>query len=306
MKLLKETDLPYKDPTAVAVGLFDGIHKGHAELVRDIKQCAGLKSLIYTFDTKPNHAILKNIYTADEKAEIFSSLQVDALYMQPFTEAFSKLSRDEFIEGLVHDFNAKHITVGFDFRFGRNAEGNAAYLEEQAEKHGYSVCIVPEVACGEGKVSSTLIRAHIERGEMEQTTELMGRFYFIEGRIEKGQHLGSAIGFPTANISTDKLMPRYGVYATIAQVDGECFPAVTNVGVRPTVSSNGVPNIETFIFDFSGDVYDERMRVNFVSFLRPERAFTDVASLQAQIAQDAAAARNLLRNLDVYKAYILC
>lgn len=306
MEILKECDLPYKKPTAVAIGLFDGIHVGHAELVRDIEEQSGLKSLVYTFDTKPNHAILKNIYTAEEKSSIFSSMHVDALYMQPFTEAFSGLSRDEFIEGLVHDFNAKHITVGFDFRFGKNAEGNAAYLSEQAKKYGYTLCVVPEVLCGEGKVSSTLIRAHIERGEMERTAELMRRFYFIDGQIEKGKHLGSAIGFPTANISTDKLMPRYGVYATIVQVDGKCFPAVTNVGIRPTVSDNGIPNIETFIFDFSGDVYDEKMRVNFVSFLRPEIAFGDVVELQAQIARDADTARDILGNLEVYKARILC
>lgn len=305
MKVLTEYDLPYKQPTAVAVGLFDGIHRGHAELISDIRRYDGLQSLVYTFDTKPNHAIFKNIYTAEEKISIFSAMEVDALYMQPFTEAFSRLSKDEFIEGLVHDFNAKHITVGFDFRFGKNAEGNADYLSGQAEKYGYTVRVVPEVSCGEGKVSSTLIRAHIERGEMEQTAELLGRYYFIDGRIEKGKHLGSAIGFPTANISTDKLMPRYGVYATIAQVDGKCYPAVTNVGIRPTVSDNGVPNIETYIFDFAGDVYDERLRVYFVSFLRPEQAFADVAALRAQIARDADAARGMLRNLEVYKACIL-
>ena len=305
MKVLTEYDLPYKQPTAVAVGLFDGIHRGHAELISDIRRYDGLQSLVYTFDTKPNHAIFKNIYTAEEKISIFSAMEVDALYMQPFTEAFSRLSKDEFIEGLVHDFNAKHITVGFDFRFGKNAEGNADYLSGQAEKYGYTVRVVPEVSCGEGKVSSTLIRAHIERGEMEQTAELLGRYYFIDGRIEKGKHLGSAIGFPTANISTDKLMPRYGVYATIAQVDGKCYPAVTNVGIRPTVSDNDVPNIETYIFDFAGDVYDERLRVYFVSFLRSEQAFADVAALRAQIARDADAARGMLRNLEVYKACIL-
>lgn len=305
MKLLTEYDLPYKEPTAVAIGLFDGIHRGHAELIQDIRRFGALSSLVYTFDTKPNHAIFKNIYTTEEKISIFSSFKVDALYMQPFTEAFSKLSKREFIEGLVHDFNAKHITVGFDFRFGRNAEGDAEYLSTQAEKYGYTVCIVPEVVCSEGKISSTLIRADIEHGEMERAAELLGRFYFIDGRIEKGKHLGSAIGFPTANISTDKLMPRFGVYATIVQVDGECFPAVTNVGIRPTVSDSGIPNIETYIFDFSHDVYDEKIRVNFVSFLRPEKAFADVPALQAQIGQDAADARKKLRELEVYKAYIL-
>ena len=113
------------------------------------------------------------------------------------------------------------------------------------------------------------------------------------------------MGSPTANISTDKLLPRYGVYATIAQIDGKCYPAVTNVGIKPTVSDAGVPNVETFIFDFSGDVYNEWMRVNFVSFLRGERTFSNVDALQKQIAQDAHLAYEMLRDLEVYKNHIL-
>ena len=155
-------------------------------------------------------------------------------------------------------------------------------------------------------MSSTLIRAHIERGEMEQTARLLDRFYFIDGRIEKGKKLGSAIGFPTANMSTEKLLPRYGVYATIVQIDGKCYPAVTNVGVKPTVTDEGIPNIETFIFDFSGDVYDEKMRVNFVSFIRGEKAFANVEELSAEIARNADTAREMLSDLSVYKKYLLC
>ncbi|MEG1472676.1 MAG: bifunctional riboflavin kinase/FAD synthetase [Christensenella sp.] len=298
MKLITQKDLPLKEPTAVAIGLFDGIHKGHSALINDIKQYKDeLKSLVYTFDTKPNHAAYKNIYTAQEKFSIFSSMQIDAFYMQPFTAEFSQLTKEEFLRRITDDFNAKHITVGFDFRFGKNAEGTAQYLEQQAEKHGYTVRVVPEVLCNEGKISSTLIRTHIERGEMQSTAELLGRFYFIDGIIEKGNSIGAAIGFPTANISTDKLMPKYGVYATFVEIGGKRYSAVTNVGVKPTITDDGTPNIETFIFDFSDDVYDAAMRVNFVSFLRAERTFQNVDALKAQIARDAIDARTLLEKL---------
>lgn len=305
MKLLTKNDLPLKEETAVAIGLFDGIHAGHRALIDEIERRSSLKSLIYTFDTKPNHAAYKNIYTAEEKVSIFASMNVDMLYQQPFTKEFSYLTKKEFLEYIVENMCARHITVGFDFRFGRYAEGTADYLRSQAARFGYTVCIIPAVKCLDGKISSTLIREHIERGEMEQTASLLKRFYFIDGKIEKGKHLGSSIGFPTANISTDKLLPRYGVYATIAQIDGNCYPAVTNVGVRPTVSDAGIANIETFIFGFSGNVYDEKMRVNFVSFLRGERAFPNVAALQKQIAQDAHLALEMLKDLDVYKKYML-
>lgn len=305
MKLLTRNDLPLQEETAVAIGLFDGIHAGHMALIDEIERRANLKSLIYTFDTKPNHAAYKNIYTAEEKVSIFASMNVDMLYQQPFTKEFSQLTKEEFLEYIVGNMHARHITVGFDFRFGRNAEGTADYLRSQARHFGYTVCIVPPVKCQDGKISSTLIRGHIERGEMEQTVSLLKRFYFIDGKIEKGKHLGSSIGFPTANISTDKLLPRYGVYATIVQIDGKCYPAVTNVGIKPTVSDAGIANVETFIFGFSGDVYDEKMRVNFVSFLRGERAFPNVAALQKQIAQDAHLAQEMLKDLDVYKKYML-
>ena len=306
MELLTQNDLPLQKPTAVAIGLFDGIHAGHKALIDEIDAHKELMSVVYTFDTKPSHAAYKNIYTVKEKIDIFECMGVEALYMQPFTEEFSRLTKEEFLQRLVNDFCARHITVGFDFRFGKNAEGDAAFLRANADRYGYTVSIIPEVGCEEGKVSSTLIRAHIERGQMEQTARLLDRFYFIDGRIEKGKKLGSAIGFPTANMSTEKLLPRYGVYATIVQIDGKCYPAVTNVGVKPTVTDEGIPNIETFIFDFSGDVYDEKMRVNFVSFIRGEKAFANVEELSAEIARNADTAREMLSDLSVYKKYLLC
>ncbi len=306
MKILTQDDLPIRQETAVAIGLFDGVHEGHRTLIEDIENQEGLFSLVYTFDGKPNHAAYKNIYTLQEKEEIFADMQVDGFYLQAFDRQFSQMTKQEFIKRLVHDFHAKHITVGFDFRFGKNAEGTTDYLREQSEKYGYTLHVMPRIEYHGEKVSSSYIRELILAGNMEETAKLLRRFYFVDGTIEKGNHLGSKIGFPTANISTDKLLPQYGVYATIAQVDGNLYSAVTNVGTKPTVKSDDTPNIETFILDFSGDVYNEEMRVYFVRQIRREKAFANVDELKRQIAGDARSASGMLENLEVYKDYIIC
>ncbi|WP_066648205.1 bifunctional riboflavin kinase/FAD synthetase [Christensenella timonensis] len=306
MKILTQDDLPIRQDTAVAIGLFDGVHEGHRTLIEDIENQEGLFSLVYTFDGKPNHAAYKNIYTLQEKEEIFADMQVDGFYLQAFDRQFSQMTKQEFIKRLVHDFHAKHITVGFDFRFGKNAEGTTDYLREQSGKYGYTLHVMPRIEYHGEKVSSSYIRELILAGNMEETAKLLRRFYFVDGTIEKGNHLGSKIGFPTANISTDKLLPQYGVYATIAQVDGNLYSAVTNVGTKPTVKSDDTPNIETFILDFSGDVYNEEMRVYFVRQIRREKAFANVDELKRQIASDARSASGMLENLEVYKDYIIC
>ncbi len=306
MKILTQENLPFQQETAIAIGLFDGVHEGHRTLIEDIEKQQGLFSLVYTFDGKPNHAAYKNIYTLQEKEEIFADMKVDGFFLQEFDETFSQLSKQEFIERLVGDFHARHITVGFDFRFGKNAEGTTEYLEEKSSKYGYTLHVMPRIEYHGEKVSSSYIRKLILAGDMRQTAKLMKRFYFVDGMIEKGNHLGSKIGFPTANISTDKLLPQYGVYATIAQIDGELYRAVTNVGVKPTIKDDDTPNIETFILDFSGDVYNESMRVYFVDQIRREKAFANLEELQRQIAMDAQRAKELLRNLDVYKEYVIC
>lgn len=306
MKILTSEDLPFPYGTAIAIGLFDGVHEGHQTLIRDIEEQKGLFSLVYTFDGKPNHAAYKNIYTLKEKEEIFSCMQVDGFYLQAFDHTFSKLSKRAFLERLVYDFHAKHIAVGFDFRFGKNAEGTTDYLREQSKRYGYTLHIMPRIEYQGGKVSSSYIRELILDGNMEEATKLLSRFYFVDGAIEKGNHLGSKIGFPTANISTDKLLPQYGVYATIAQIDGKLYPAVTNVGIKPTVKDDDTPNIETFILQFSGNVYNEAMRVYFVSQIRREKVFDNVEELRRQIARDVQSAADMLTNLEVYKEYIIC
>ncbi|MEA4852717.1 MAG: bifunctional riboflavin kinase/FAD synthetase [Christensenella sp.] len=305
MEIITENKLPLYQPTAVAIGLFDGLHQGHLSLIEDIREKRGLLSLVYTFDSKPNHAAFKNIYTQKEKLDIFRQMKIDAVFTQTFDYAFSQMTREEFIQRLVCDFRAKHIAVGFDFRFGKNAHGNAQFLEEQAQRYGYSVSILPQISDHHEKISSSRIRSLITLGDMEAAARLLGRYYFVDGTIERGNHLGAKIGFPTANISTDKLLPQYGVYATIVEIDGKLYRSVTNVGIKPTIKDDDVPNIETFIFDFSGDVYDEKMRVYFIEKIRDEKTFPNIDALQAEIAKNARQAEVILANLDVYKKHLV-
>ncbi|MEG1158528.1 MAG: bifunctional riboflavin kinase/FAD synthetase, partial [Christensenellaceae bacterium] len=303
MKILNE--LPIKEKTAVAIGLFDGVHKGHKALINDLEAQAGLKSLVYTFDRKPNHFAYKNIYTLDEKEQIFSSMGVDYFCLQKFDETFSNLTKEEFLKKVIYDFCAKHITVGFDFKFGKNAEGNIDFLQENCAKYDYTLSVIPEISYEGIKISSSYIRSLLSEGNMQQAAKLLGRFYFINGTIVKGNHIGTKIGFPTANLSADKLMPKYGVYATIAQIGNKRYRAVTNVGTKPTIKNDNIPNVETYILDFDEDIYDENLRVYFVQRVRREQAFATVDQLKAQIAIDAIKAAELLKNLDVYNDYIM-
>ncbi|MEF9989574.1 MAG: bifunctional riboflavin kinase/FAD synthetase [Christensenellaceae bacterium] len=304
MKILNE--LPIKEKTAVAIGLFDGVHKGHKALINDLEAQAGLKSLVYTFDSKPNHFAYKNIYTLDEKEQIFSGMGVDYFCLQKFDETFSNLTKEEFLKKVIYDFCAKHITVGFDFKFGKNAEGNIDFLRENCAKYDYTLSVIPEISYEGIKISSSYIRSLLSEGNMQQAAKLLGRFYFINGTIVKGNHIGTKIGFPTANLSADKLMPKYGVYATIAQIGNKRYRAVTNVGTKPTIKNDNIPNVETYILDFDQDIYDENLRVYFVQRVRREQAFATVDQLKAQIAIDAIKAAELLKNLDVYNDYIMC
>ncbi|MDR1132320.1 MAG: bifunctional riboflavin kinase/FAD synthetase [Oscillospiraceae bacterium] len=304
MKTLTPDLLPVKEKTAIAVGMFDGVHKGHLRLVESILDKPGAAPLIFTFNTKP--AADRLIFTSEEKKEIFDFLGVKYYYEQNFGEAFAGLSPEAFVTRLLNDFGMTHLAAGFDFRFGKDAAGNTKLLAGYAGQYGFTLDALPKVTMDGGKVSSSVIRRLIERGDMAGAAGRMGRFYFIDGRIETGRRLGNILGFPTANIHTKKLLPKRGVYATIVKLpSGRRLRAVTNVGVKPTVQAEGAPNVETFILDFDGDIYGERIRVCFVDFIRAEKRFASLEKLKAQIAADSGNAANKLADLSVYNAYIM-
>ena len=307
MKILTKKDLPLHEKTAVAIGMFDGLHLGHMQLIQDIEAQSsnGCKSIVYTFNMKPKTT--KLIFTNKEKESLFRTSGIDYYYPRSFDKKFSNILPEQFLDSLIADLNITHITVGFDFKFGRNAQGNTEYLKQAAKQYGFTLSIIPEVTIAGEKVSSSSIREMIEDGNMELTTRMLGKQYFIDGKTDTGIHLGSKMGFPTANFDIDpsKLLPKYGVYVTITNVDGVLHPSVTNVGVKPTVKNDTIPNVETYLLNFSGNLYGKKLRVYFIEKLRDEKRFDSIDELQKEIGHNSLQAQEKLADLDVYKPYLL-
>ena len=285
--------------TALTVGMFDGLHLGHRKLIAHLMESAGdLKTMIFTFRPKDE---ANSIYTNAEKELLLSKSGVDYAYLQECTDKFFATGREKFIEQLKKQYHIKILAAGEDFRFGRGAEGSAAYLIQNAEKFGFSVDIVPPVLWGEEKISSTRIRALISAGSVREAAIMLGDYYFITGKVQEGKRIGSSIDFPTVNINTPKLKPSRGVYATMTRVEGKTYGSVTNVGVRPTVSNSQIVTIETNIFDFNYKIYNKDIIVYFVDKIRDEKKFGGLDELKGQIAQDKLKALKLLANKKVYK-----
>lgn len=303
MEILTASDLPLRTPVAVTIGFFDGIHRGHKALLRQLS-AQPEKTLVYTFDRKPN--VPKPLFTPAERASIMECAGIDYYYAAAFDEAFKDQSARAFLRELTRDFNVKRIVVGSDFRFGADAAGDVQLLQELAPQYGYTLDVVKIRGEGDEKYSSSVLRSLIRGGRIHEAEELTGRRYFIDGMVEPGAQRGTKIGFPTANIRTDKLLPANGVYATLTRTPDGVFPSVTNVGQRPTIDDGSAVTVETNILGQSLDLYGKPIRIYFVKMLRPEIRFTDMDHLRSQIAQDAQKAAELLAAPDVYTKYEMC
>jgi len=287
-------------PCAVTVGMFDGLHLGHRALIGRLKESAeNLKTLIYTFSVSDE---TKSIYTTEEKKTLLCRTGMDYAVLQDFSPSFLNTDREDFINLLKQNYNMKALVAGEDFRFGRGAMGDAEYLLKNAEKFGLDVTIMPPVFMDGEKVSSTKIRTLIaEDGDIALAGKMLGGYYFAEGKVVAGKQIGSLIEFPTVNISTPKLKPKNGVYATLTSICGQTFGSVTNVGVRPTVNHSDEVNIETNIFDFDYEVYDQKITVCFVERIRKEKKFGSLEALKRQIRRDKEHAVRFLDNKNIYK-----
>ena len=293
---------PYPHPV-VTLGNFDGVHLGHQAILTRVIQAARAHqgtALVLTFHPHPL-AVLRPtqpfslILSLREKLRVFASLGVDGVLLQHFTLPFSRLTPEEFVQRyLVAAIGAEKIIVGHNVSFGRNRAGRAETLEQLGHVHGFAVEIVGPVLAGEREVSSTTVRTLLSAGEMREVTHLLGRLYTVSGRVEKGFQRGRGLGFPTANLRprADVLLPN-GVYAVVVTVGEQEIPGVANVGVNPTFGGN-TRTIEAHLFDFSADLYGQRLRVGFVERLRGERKFPSVQELVRQIQEDASRARALL------------
>ncbi len=294
---------------AVSVGNFDGVHRGHQALVAATLRAAqaqGGSAVVLTFDPHPSrvlspHRAPQSLMTVEQKAEALSALGIERLAVVPFTPALARKSAEEFARAvLVGAVGASSVVVGTAFRFGRNREGDSARLQELGASLGFTVEAIGPVLHEGLPISSTRIREALARGAVESARELLGRRYFIDGAVKKGAMRGRTLGFPTANLEPEnETVPGGGVYACWCRLLGggepSPRPAVVNVGRRPTFGGGDL-HVEAHIFDFEGDLYGRRLRVEFERRLRDERVFSGASALRAQIEEDAALARQVLVN----------
>jgi len=285
------------EETVVALGNFDGVHKGHQELIRRTVNSAigtNLKSAVFTFSNHPKNLlagkqVVKNILYCDEKVKILGDLGVDYVVSIPFDETIRDMEPERFImELLVKKLRMKEAYCGFNYRFGRNGEGTPETLMKVGLANGFGIHVLEPYMVRGQIVSSTIIRNFISSGQVDQCLAFMGHYYSLRGKVIMGNRFGRTLGFPTLNISIDEDMvcPADGVYVTYCNYDGIRYPSVTNVGVRPTVCNTRARNMETHIFNFNKEIYGEEVRVEFLEMLRPEIMFRNVEELAVQIKKD--------------------
>jgi riboflavin kinase/FMN adenylyltransferase len=295
----------------LTVGNFDGVHLGHRAILDTVTQRARAlrgQAVVYTFEPHPRKVLSpKNaprlLTTLEQKLELLALAGVDAVILEPFDLAFARTPAEDFIREYVHArIRPLEVYVGYDFHFGRDRQGSMRLLTELGPRLGFSVTILPEVVIGEGDVNSTRIRQLLGEAAVEEAAILLGRDYTVRGRVGKGEERGRTLGFPTANLELEnEVLPALGVYAGRLRFldDGEppaggVFPAVTNVGTRPTFGASDRVVVEAHLIDFSGDLYGRRVELSFRFHLRPERRFAGLDALRAQIDADRAEARRRL------------
>ncbi len=287
----------------VALGNFDGVHLGHAQVLAAAHQARpDLPLMALTFEPHPREHFRPDdppfrLTLLPAKAQALAAAGAREVVAVPFDSAFSAMTAEDFIEQVLHQgLGARHLACGPDFAFGHRRGGDVAFLRAAAEQRGIGLSVVPHLHDAEGTISSTRIRRLLQDGYPERAAALLGRAWTILGPVTHGDARGRTIGFPTANIPLGRhLEPARGVYAVRATLpDGRVVPGVANLGRRPTLGGDPVSRLEAHLFDFAGDLYGQELAVALVAFLREERKFADFAALTAQIAADAAAARQVL------------
>jgi riboflavin kinase/FMN adenylyltransferase len=293
-------------PHAVTIGNFDGLHLGHQTMLTrllDIARARDLPSCVLSFEPHPREFFAPaqapaRLSSLREKAEMLRSRGIDRLHVFRFNRAFSSLSADQFIEQvLVRTLQARYVLVGDDFRFGARRAGDFALLESAGQQFGFDAEFLPTVEVAGERSSSTAVRAALAAGELEHAARLLGRPYSISGRVVHGDKLGRDIGFPTANIQLKhNRPPLLGIFAVeLYGLNGRPLPGVASLGVRPTVKgADAAPVLEVHLFDFNADIYNRRVRVDFLHKLRDEEKYPDLPSLVAQIGRDVDNAKRFL------------
>ena len=294
-----------KEKNVVALGFFDGVHIGHAALLNRVNEKArqlGVSPAVLSFDAHPDTVVFGKavplINSMDGRAELMKRLfGIEKNFVVHFDKEKMHQPWQEFIQALIAESNAVHFVVGHDFRFGYKGEGTAEKLSAYCGERGIGCDIIPAVKLDGITVSSTIIRKLLEEGKIEEANRFLGHPHTLTDTVHEGFRLGRTISFPTINMRFPEgvLVPKHGVYASKAHFDGSEHRAVTNIGIRPTVAGNSAAvSVESFILDYSGDLYGHNVRIEFLSFIRPEEKFGSVDELKDQIRKDAELARAAL------------
>ena len=282
----------------IALGFFDGVHNGHAALMRRTAQVAretGATPSAFTFDPHPQTVILGKpmplITSPEDRADLMRKYYgIEDVIVEPFTPQFMKQPWRTFLEETrIRDLNAVHLVAGHDYHFGYKGEGNPQKLQQACQELGIGCDIIPKVEQEGITVSSTYIRTLIAQGEIQRANQFLGHPYTLSDRVAHGKKLGTTLGFPTVNLRLKEhvLPPAKGVYATkVILENGDTHMAVTNVGTRPTVDDGDQLTIEGFILDFSGDLYGQKIQMEFYQYLREEKKFPSFQALQEEIARN--------------------
>ena len=290
--------------TVATLGNFDGVHRGHQRifkaLLQEASKCGGC-TMVITFFPHPLKVLAPDrapraITTLEERLRLLQTSGVEYVLCLPFTLELASLTPEEFVQGiLVKKLGVKKALVGEDFRFGRDRQGDLALLRRLGRRLGFGVRMIRPLRFRGQQVSSTRVRELIQAGRIQESSDLLGRYYGIMGAVVRGDGRGKTLGFPTANLQTDaELIPPQGVYAVLASLAGDVIPGVANLGTKPTFP--GKPfSIEVHLFDFHRDIYGQSLRMDFVARIRDERKFQDVDGLIRQMHLDLRDAREILR-----------
>lgn len=310
MRLFHGTDnAEIARPTVLTLGVFDGLHLGHQLIMQTVVESAraiGAVPTVITFEPHPRAVLHPEsapplLQTFDQKIEALGVLGIEQTIVIHFDQAFAEIrARDFLIDVVVDRLHAKEVYLGRGFAFGHNREGNIGLLRQVSDRLGFRADEVPEVRLRGRRVSSSRIRELLHHGQVNLARRMLGRPYGVEGRVVRGAERGAGLGFPTANLQPqNRVIPRGGVYVTATLIDGQWRRSVTNIGTRPTFESAAQSSVETFVMNWSGDLYGDVVRTRFLYRLRDEKKFASVDELKSQIERDVARAGHYFKRAGV-------
>lgn len=296
MKCYQDLQTP-EGELAAALGSFDGLHLGHRQVIGNTLSAPGLRPAVITFQQNPSFSLQKKpvplLTTNEQKLALLEEMGVEVVYLLPF-DRIRDMEPEDFVEALYRVCRIRALSCGFNFRFGKNGRGDAGLLKELCREKGIELSVTPPVSVAGETVSSTRIRACLEQGDVQQAGQLLGRPFGYDFEVTHGRQLGRTWGTPTINqpFPAGYVLPRFGVYASLVEVEGQKYYGVTNIGVKPTVGSDCALS-ETWIPEFSGNLYGKKVPVELLDFIRPERKFDSLDQLKNEILENGVLARKI-------------